>query len=127
MDHSIRPVFKINIHLYIKSLRFFNNFFYIAHMFLRCFSQLFFKVSERPFAKQVNNFPTGIINPVKRQIPINKTKHLNFSLEVIMAGPLSYFTECLKFTCRDSGRCYFNTIDFYIFKKKFGDVKFFER
>src|SRR5664280_897466 len=65
MDHTVRPVFEININLHVSLFCLPQYVLNIMDMSLGSFFQLFFKMTKGTFAKQIYNFSSCIIDPVQ--------------------------------------------------------------
>ena len=96
-------------------------------MLFRSFAELFFEMSQRALAKQVNDFTSGFVYPFKREITIDKTKHFNFPLEIIVTGPLCNLFYSLKFARRNPGGGYLDAIYLKVFKKQLCNMELLDR
>jgi hypothetical protein len=91
------------------------------------FTKLFFEMTQRPLAEQIDNFAAGTVDPVNGQLSVNKTQNLYFIQEIILARPPCNFADSFKFSGGDPSRSYLKMIHIHIFKQKCCNMEFFER
>ena len=105
----------------------FHTLFYVGKMLFRGLTQLIVQMIKRTLGKKVYGFTAAIINPINRQMTVDKSENL-YSIKFSHGFcPTTNKFHSTFLTVRNTCRCHLNTIHSNFLKKRPCNIQFLIR